>query len=47
MFKLPTKRQLGKGVDFVRYRRVTGYLSVLKQFNNAKRSEEKQRVKHF
>ncbi|MDR2606587.1 MAG: anaerobic ribonucleoside triphosphate reductase [Oscillospiraceae bacterium] len=33
-------------VPFERIRRVTGYISTLKRFNNAKRSEEHQRVKH-
>jgi ribonucleoside-triphosphate reductase len=33
-------------VPFERIRRVTGYISTLGRFNNAKRSEESQRVKH-
>jgi len=34
-------------VKFVRIRRITGYLvGSLDRFNNAKRSEEKDRVKH-
>ena len=33
-------------VPFVRLRRVTGYLSKLPKFNNAKRSEERDRTKH-
>lgn len=38
---------VGEGVGFERIRRVTGYLSGdVKRFNNAKRSEEKDRVKH-
>lgn len=41
-----SEQQRGKGTGFTRYRRITGYLSVLNQFNNAKRSEEKERVKH-
>ena len=37
----------GKGKGFERIRRVTGYLSgTLNRFNNAKRAEEKDRVKH-
>jgi anaerobic ribonucleoside-triphosphate reductase len=37
----------GKGVGFERIRRVTGYLAGdVKRFNNAKREEEKARVKH-
>lgn len=42
----PTPFELGKDVGFVRYRRITGYLSVLTQFCNAKQAEERQRVKH-
>ena len=41
------KEKNGKGVGFERIRRVTGYLSGdVKRFNNAKRAEEKDRVKH-
>lgn len=37
----------GKGVKFERIRRITGYLvGTLDRFNNAKRAEEKDRVKH-
>ena len=37
----------GVGVGFKRIRRVTGYLSGdVKRFNNGKRAEEKDRVKH-
>lgn len=37
----------GKGIGFERIRRVTGYLSGdVSRFNNAKRAEEKDRVKH-
>ena len=37
----------GKGKGFERIRRVTGYLSgTVDRFNNAKRSEEKDIVKH-
>ena len=37
----------GKGVGFERIRRITGYLvGTLDQFNNAKRAEERDRVKH-
>ena len=40
-------KTVGKGVDFERTRRITGYLvGTLDRFNNAKRSEEKDRVKH-
>ena len=37
---------LGKGVDFERIRRITGYLGTLDRFNNAKKAEEQDRVKH-
>ena len=37
----------GKDVGFERIRRITGYLvGTLDQFNNAKRAEERDRVKH-
>ena len=39
--------KIGKGVKFERIRRITGYLvGTLDRFNNAKRAEEKDRVKH-
>lgn len=38
---------VGNGVKFERIRRVTGYLTgSLDRWNNAKRAEEKDRVKH-
>ena len=41
------KKTVGEGVKFERIRRVTGYLSGdVSRFNNAKRAEEKDRVKH-
>ena len=41
------KENAGKGIKFERIRRVTGYLSGdVSRFNNAKRAEEKDRVKH-
>ncbi len=41
------EKTIGKGVKFERIRRVTGYLSGdISRFNNAKRCEEKARVKH-
>ena len=40
-------KTLGKGVHFERIRRITGYLvGTLDRFNDAKRNEEKDRVKH-
>lgn len=41
------EKLVGKGIKFERIRRVTGYLSGdVSRFNNAKRCEEKARVKH-
>lgn len=38
---------VGEGVKFERIRRITGYLvGTLDRWNNAKRAEEKDRVKH-
>ena len=38
---------VGEGAKFERIRRVTGYLSGdVSRFNNGKRAEEKDRVKH-
>ena len=38
---------IGSGVRFERIRRITGYLvGTLDRFNNAKRAEEADRVKH-
>ncbi len=40
-------RMVGEGVLFERTRRITGYLvGTLDRFNNAKRAEERDRVKH-
>lgn len=37
----------GSGVEFERIRRITGYLvGTLDRFNDAKRAEERDRVKH-
>jgi len=39
--------EVGAGVKFERIRRITGYLvGTTDRFNNAKRAEEKDRVKH-
>ena len=41
------EKLVGNGVKFERIRRVTGYLSGdVSRFNNGKRAEEKDRVKH-
>ena len=42
-----TEQMRGKGVKFERIRRITGYLvGTLDRFNNGKRAEEADRVKH-
>ena len=42
-----SERERGKGVGFSRIRRITGYLvGTTDRFNNAKRAEERDRVKH-
>lgn len=39
--------RVGEGVGFERIRRITGYLvGTTEHFNNAKRAEERDRVKH-
>ena len=39
--------QVGEGVEFERIRRITGYLvGTLDRFNNGKRAEVQDRVKH-
>ena len=41
------ERKIGEGVGFERIRRITGYLvGTVERFNNGKKSEEKDRVKH-
>ena len=40
-------RKMGQGVKFQRIRRITGYLvGTLDKWNDAKKAEEKDRVKH-
>lgn len=37
----------GEGIDFERIRRITGYLvGTMDKWNNAKKAEERDRVKH-
>ncbi len=44
---MQAEEQIGEGVGFERIRRITGYLvGTLDRFNNAKRAEEHDRVKH-
>ena len=39
--------KVGEGIGFERIRRITGYLvGTLERFNNAKKAEVKDRVKH-
>ncbi len=41
------EKTIGEGVDFERIRRITGYLvGTVDRFNDAKRAEESDRVKH-
>ncbi|MBC8546174.1 hypothetical protein H8711_04390 [Clostridiaceae bacterium NSJ-31] len=43
----PATQTVGEGVGFERIRRITGYLvGTVDRFNNAKRAEERDRVKH-
>ncbi len=40
-------KMVGEGVNFERIRRITGYLvGTVDRFNNGKRAEERDRVKH-
>lgn len=42
-----TERERGKGIEFERIRRITGYLTgSLNTWNNAKKREEQDRIKH-
>ncbi|NCB28982.1 MAG: hypothetical protein EOM63_04385 [Clostridia bacterium] len=44
---MQNEEMIGEGVGFERIRRITGYLvGTLDRFNNAKRAEEHDRVKH-
>ena len=44
---LPENGMVGENVKFDRIRRITGYLvGTLDRFNDAKRTEERDRVKH-
>lgn len=42
----PTAKERGYGVPFQRVRRITGYLAYVNSFNNGKRAELHDRVKH-
>lgn len=42
------KKEIGKDVQFERIRRITGYLvGTTDRWNNAKKAEERDRVKHL
>ena len=44
---MSTENKVGEGVGFERVRRITGYLvGTLDRWNDAKKAEEKDRVKH-
>lgn len=44
---MKNSEKFGKGVKFERIRRITGYLvGTLDTWNNAKKAEERDRVKH-
>ena len=48
MTEASERKKLGEGVGFERIRRITGYLvGSLEKFNDAKRKEESERVKHI
>ena len=41
-------KQVGKGLKFERIRRITGYLvGTMDKWNDAKKAEERDRVKHL
>ena len=45
--KVESKKVVGEGVGFERIRRITGYLvGTVERFNDGKRAEEHDRVKH-
>ena len=45
--KVESKKTVGEGVGFERIRRITGYLvGTVERFNDGKRAEERDRVKH-
>lgn len=47
MGKTDEVKEVGKGVKFVRIRRITGYLvGDIKRFNDAKRAEVFDRIQH-
>ena len=46
-FKMKEEKKVGEGIKFERIRRITGYLvGTVDRFNDGKRAEERDRVKH-
>ena len=46
-FEEKKEKEVGEGIGFERIRRITGYLvGTVDRFNNGKRAEEQDRVKH-
>ena len=47
MKEIKEEKKIGEGVGFERIRRITGYLvGTTDRFNNGKKAEERDRVKH-
>ena len=47
MIEERVEKKIGDGVGFDRIRRITGYLvGTVERFNNGKKAEERDRVKH-
>jgi len=47
MEEVKETKTIGEGIGFERIRRITGYLvGTVDRFNNGKRAEERDRVKH-
>lgn len=45
--KIESKKMVGEGIGFERIRRITGYLvGTVERFNDGKKAEERDRVKH-
>lgn len=41
-----TNPKVGVGVGFERIRRITGYIGIIDRWNDAKKAEERERLKH-
>ena len=47
MKEIREEKKIGEGIGFERIRRITGYLvGTTERFNNGKKAEERDRVKH-